>query len=278
MPYHINEESEIIAAWLGFSGMGLALVLFLVPILTFKTIIKSRSTLEFDGSPYIFSLLNCGLWVIYATPSVTPNRMQPLIINSIGLVMEFMYCVIFTIYSTEREFKKKLGVALLFLFGIFVVVFVFFADDTSAASPYLGWLGSGLNIAMYGSPLSVMRQVWYSQSVEYMPLHLSLATFFCSFMWFLYGVFINDLPISFCNICGVLLGICQLCLYHRVSKYPNLSLIDMDKLKGRRGNGEINGYKSLPGMDDTLEEEPDLNTVGSGNPYEKDAMDDFDAI
>ena len=279
----VSQEDEEVAAILGYLGMFLALILFLVPSVTFKTIIKSKSTLEFDGTPYIFATLNCGLWVIYALPSVTPDRIQPLIINSIGLVLEFMYCVLFAIYSQGTSFKNNFGGSILFLIIIFIVVFVLFAD-THDASAYLGILASALNIAMYGSPLSVMKRVWYSQSVEFMPLHLSLATFFCSFMWFLYGAFVMDFPIMFCNACGVILGIMQLCLYHRVSQYPNLSLIDFDKIaENRKHFSDVASgkeYSKLPGMDEIDEEQPDFNTIGGGtNPYESNnSMGDFDAI
>ena len=93
-----------------------------------------------------------------------------------------------------------------------------------------------------------------------------------------------DFPIMFCNACGVILGIMQLCLYHRVSQYPNLSLIDLDKIaENRKHFSDVASgkeYSKLPGMDEIDEEQPDFNTIGGGtNPYESNnSMGDFDAI
>ena len=152
-------------------------------------------------------------------------------------------------------------------------------EDMHQASPILGVIASMLNIIMYASPLSIMKKVWYSQSVEFMPLHLSVATFFCSFSWFVYGALLGDGAILFCNICGVLLGAVQLGLYYRVSKYPDLSLVNLDKISS---NSAVNleEYSQLPGSDDALGEQRDLNLpkIDENADNFGVSQDDFDAI
>ena len=273
----LTEENAVLASWAGYFGMGLALVLFCVPMLTFKKILAEGNVLGFDGLPYVFSFLNCGLWVIYALPSVTPGRMQPEIINAIGMVLEFMYCVLYAVYAPGKAFQKEFGCSVVFLVILLIIVHSF--EDTHQASPILGVIASILNVIMYASPLSVMKKVWYSQSVEFMPLHLSLATFFCSFSWFVYGALLGDGAILFCNICGVFLGLVQLGLYYRVSQYPDLSLINLDKISS---NSAVNldQYSQLPGSDDALGAEGDLNLPKIDENIDNFGVnqDDFDAI
>lgn len=271
------QDTATLASSVGLAGMALALVLFCVPMLTFKTILAEKNVLGFDGAPYVFGFLNCGLWVIYALPSVTPGRMEPEIINAVGLVLEFMYCVLYALYAPGKAFQREFGCSVAFLVILLVIVLSF--EDPHQASPILGLIASILNIIMYASPLSVMKKVWYSQSVEFMPLHLSVATFFCSFCWFVYGSLLGDGAILFCNLCGVFLGLAQLGLYYRVSRYPDLSLVDLDKISST-SSVNLEQYSQLPGSDDALEEQPDLNLPKIHQQPENFGVtqDDFDAI
>jgi solute carrier family 50 (sugar transporter) len=203
-------------------GMLLAFTLFLAPIPTIRTIHKEKDTKEFSSDPYVSGILNCGVWVIYALPSVTPNRTTPLVTNFIGFLMEMAYCLAFYKYCNARNtrrFKRSFGPSVLFLLFMLLFPFVFCAKP-SDASDGIGVVAAILNIGMYASPLTIMKQVWDSKSVQYMPLHLSVATFFCSFAWMCYGITVNDKPIMICNITGTLLGAAQIALYLTVFFHP----------------------------------------------------------
>ncbi|KAF5183334.1 Bidirectional sugar transporter sweet [Thalictrum thalictroides] len=51
----------------GVLGNAAALFLFLAPVITFRRILKSKSTEQFSGIPYTMTLLNCLLsaWYYY---------------------------------------------------------------------------------------------------------------------------------------------------------------------------------------------------------------------
>ena len=149
-----TEDDAALASRVGIFGMGLALVLFCVPMLTFKKILAEGNVLGFDGLPYVFSLLNCGLWVIYALPSVTPGRMQPEIINAIGMVLEFMYCVLYAVYAPGKAFKKEFGCSIAFWSFFLSSCF----RSTCISSPFWSHREHA-NIIMYASPLSIMKKV-----------------------------------------------------------------------------------------------------------------------
>jgi solute carrier family 50 (sugar transporter) len=217
---------DVVEHVLGDIGMALAFVLFLSPLPTIKRIWSKKDSQDFSSDPYISGLLNCGVWTIYALPGVTPNRTEPFITNLVGFLFQLLFCVIFLLFPSKTahflEFemlrKKFFGsIAFLVMMGILALILVS-ANASASASEILGGVASFLNIVMYAAPLSIMKKVWQSQSVEFMPLPLSIATFMCSFAWMCYGFHVGDLPIIFCNVAGVLLGLVQLLLYLYIAK------------------------------------------------------------
>jgi hypothetical protein len=87
-----------------------------------RKIINRKSILEFSATPYIISLIQCALWVAYAI--VTPDRLQPLITNLIGVAMQTTYVILFLTYSTGTErvvIVRHLIAALLFYFAVILL-------------------------------------------------------------------------------------------------------------------------------------------------------------
>nr|AFK34508.1 unknown [Lotus japonicus] len=66
---------------------------------------------------------------------------------------------------------------------------------------------------MYGSPLSIMRLVIKTKSVEFMPFFLSLFVFLCGTSWFIFGLIGHDPFVAVPNGIGSILGTMQLILY-----------------------------------------------------------------
>mmetsp|Transcript_59495 Transcript_59495/g.154538 ORF Transcript_59495/g.154538 Transcript_59495/m.154538 type:complete len:126 (+) Transcript_59495:2-379(+) len=75
-----------------------------------------------------------------------------------------------------------------------------------------------LNCIKYASPLSVTRLVVRTQSVEFMPLPLTLASLACGIFWGAHGVFLLDTYIWAPNAAGVLFSVLQVVLYVRYAK------------------------------------------------------------
>ncbi|WVZ69803.1 hypothetical protein U9M48_018533 [Paspalum notatum var. saurae] len=200
----------------GIIGNVISFGLFLSPVPTFWRIIKAKDTEEFSPNPYLATLLNCMLWVFYGIPVVHPNSILVVTINGIGLVIEATYLTIFFLYANSNK-KRKRALAILaveILFMVVVVLSVILAAHThKKRSLIVGVLCIIFGTMMYFSPLTVMKQVVTTKSVEYMPFLLSLASFLNGCCWTIYALMPFDLNLTIPNGLGAIFGLVQLILY-----------------------------------------------------------------
>ncbi|KAM7509118.1 hypothetical protein LguiA_019571 [Lonicera macranthoides] len=199
----------------GIVGNVTSFLLFASPIPTIWRIVKNRSVEEFKPDPYIAAVMNCIMWVFYALPFVTPNSILVVTINSIGLALELTYLIVFLVFGDNKKKKKIVFMVLLEL-----VVFVAIACATlilfhghHRRSMFVGIFCVVFGIILYGSPLTIMRKVIKTKSVEYMPLWISLSAFANGVIWSAFALIRFDLFILIGNGVGGLLGLVQLILY-----------------------------------------------------------------
>ncbi|KAF8391151.1 hypothetical protein HHK36_023452 [Tetracentron sinense] len=203
----------------GIAGNLFAFLLFVSPIPTFRRIIRNQSTEQFSGLPYIYALLSCLICLWYGMPLVCPGIILVATVNSIGAVFQLIYITIFIIYA-ENTKKMMMSGFLLVVFGLFaIVVFVSMRLlDPPMRQIFVGYLSGATLISMFASPLLIIKLVIRTQSVEYMPLYLSLSTFLMSISFFAYGMLECDPFIYVPNGIGTVLGAVQLALYSYYSK------------------------------------------------------------
>ncbi|XP_010537332.1 PREDICTED: bidirectional sugar transporter SWEET1 [Tarenaya hassleriana] len=198
----------------GVLGNATALFLFLAPTITFKRIIKNKSTEQFSGIPYPMTLLNCLLSAWYGLPFVSKNNTLVSTINGTGAAIEIVYVLIFLVYAPKKEKAKIFGIFSCVMAVFSVVVFVsLFALHGNPRKLFCGLAATIFSIIMYASPLSIMRMVIKTKSVEFMPFFLSLFVFLCGTSWFIYGLIGRDPFVAIPNGFGCGLGTMQLILY-----------------------------------------------------------------
>ncbi|KAL3737235.1 hypothetical protein ACJRO7_026064 [Eucalyptus globulus] len=174
------------------------LFLFLAPIMTFKRIIRSQSTEQFSGVPYVISLLNCLFYTWYGLPFVSLDNLLISIVSGIGV----------------KERAKIIGHCSLAL--TLFITFAFVSPFALHGKTRKLLCGITLDISstiMYASPLSVMMSVIKMKSVEFMPFSLLLFTFLCGIFRLTYGLLSRDLFLIVPNGLGTGLGTAQLILY-----------------------------------------------------------------
>ncbi|TXG51924.1 hypothetical protein EZV62_021093 [Acer yangbiense] len=175
------------------TGNATALFLFLAPVITFKRIIRSKSTEQFSGIPYVMTLLNNLLAAWYGLPFVSENNILVSTINGTGAVIESIYVLIFIIYATKKEKAKIFGLVM-FILSVFAVVALvsLLALHGNTRKIFCGFATAIFAIIMYASPLSVVMMVIKTKSVEFMPFFLSLFVFLCGSSWFIFGLLGRD--------------------------------------------------------------------------------------
>ncbi|KAL9455831.1 hypothetical protein AB3S75_005122 [Citrus x aurantiifolia] len=198
----------------GVTGNIFAFVLFVSPIPTFRRILRNKSTEQFSGLPYIYSLLNCLITLWYGMPLVSPGIILVATVNSVGAVFQLIYVSIFISYA-EKAIKLKISGLLIAVFLVFLAI-VFTSMEVFQSNGrrlFVGYLSVVSLISMFASPLFIIKLVIKTRSVEFMPFYLSLSTFLMSLSFLAYGMFKDDPFIYVPNGIGTLLGIVQLMLY-----------------------------------------------------------------
>lgn len=198
----------------GILGNIFGAALFLAPVITFYYVIKRGSTEDFSGLPYVVALLNCLLYAYYGLPFVSSDNILVTVSDGSGAVLELVYVCLCLAYAPPMYRRKILGlfVAELVLFGVIVVVSAV-ALDYTARTLLIGIVAATLSVCMYAAPLSIMKLVVETKSVEYMPFFLSLFVFLCGLSWVVYGILGRDAFIWVPNGVGTVLGAAQLVLY-----------------------------------------------------------------
>jgi solute carrier family 50 protein (sugar transporter) len=199
----------------GIFGDATGLLLFLAPLITFKRIVMNKSTEQFSGIPYVMTLLNCLLSAWYGLPFISPNNLLVSTINGTGAAIEAIYVLIFIIHAPKKEKAKILGLFtfVISVFAAVALISLFALHTKKSRKLFSGFAASIFSIIMYGSPLSIMRTVIKTKSVEYMPFFLSLFVFFCGTSWFIFGLLGKDPFVAVPNGFGCGLGAIQLILY-----------------------------------------------------------------
>ncbi|KAJ4964804.1 hypothetical protein NE237_016653 [Protea cynaroides] len=152
-----DTEIDVAHVLFGILGNTTALFLYLAPTITFRRIIRSKSTEEFSGIPYVMTLLNCLLATWYGLPFVSSNNILLSTVNGTGAVIESIYVMMFIIYAPKKVKAKILLLFTLVLAFFAVIALVsIVALDGHARTLFCGFASSIFSIVMYASPLAVM--------------------------------------------------------------------------------------------------------------------------
>ncbi|XP_060206768.1 bidirectional sugar transporter SWEET4-like [Lycium barbarum] len=219
----------------GVIGNVIALILFLSPLPTFIRIWKNKSVEQFSPIPYIATLVNCGLWVLYGLPWVQPHSILVVTINGTGLGIEIVYLTLFLLYSDRKQRTKVFFIVLgeIVFVAILSVCVLTFVHGNKRRAAIVGSICMVGNILMYAAPLSVMKLVIKTKSVEYMPFFLSLFSFLNGVSWTAYALIRFDAYILAPNSMGTVLGLAQLLLYATYYKSTNRQIAE------REAKGEV---------------------------------------
>ncbi|KAL6182835.1 hypothetical protein ACLB2K_044247 [Fragaria x ananassa] len=174
-------------------------------------------------------------WTLYGLPIVHPNSTLVWTINGSGTIIEVVYIILFFIYSDKKKrLMVVLVVALEIIFiGVLTLLVLTLAHTHTKRSLIVGIVSIAFNIMMYASPLTVMKLVITTKSVEYMPFFLSFASFANGVAWTAYALIRFDPFITIPNGLGTVFSLAQLILYATYYKSTQRQIAER---KGREVN------------------------------------------
>ncbi|KAG0567408.1 hypothetical protein M758_7G145400 [Ceratodon purpureus] len=240
----VKSGTDIALTVLGMLGNITAMGLFLSPMPTFYKICKTKSTGQYSALPYVATLLNCMLWTFYGAGAVA-GLIFVVSINVAGLIMEGCYVTIHLLFGTHNS-RKTISIllaAISILYGALVSVILLVVKSKDDRVQVVGSVCVFIGVVMYASPLSVMKEVIKSESVESMPFLLSFACFCNGLIWTAYGTIKKDMYIYIPNGLGTSLSVVQLimwCIYYKKSvrkseRHAAALAADVEELSKQQG-------------------------------------------
>ncbi|ESW09866.1 hypothetical protein PHAVU_009G162900 [Phaseolus vulgaris] len=221
----------------GVLGNVASFVCFLAPLPTFYRVCKKKSTEGFQSVPYVAALFSAMLWIFYAY--VKTGETLLITINSFGCVIETIYLAIFLTYCPKKARMSTLRMIVLFNFGGFctIVLLTHLLAKGAGRVKLLGWICVVFATSVFAAPLSIIRVVIRTKSVEFLPFPLSMLLLLSAIMWLLYGISLKDIYVTLPNVVGLTFGVIQIVLY---MMYRNNKTLKNEKLPEHKGDIDNN--------------------------------------
>ncbi|XP_076894874.1 bidirectional sugar transporter SWEET16-like [Bidens hawaiensis] len=86
----------------GILGNIISILTFFSPIAQFRQIVKRKSAENYNGTPYVATLLSCSLWILYGLLD-PDDGLLIFTTNAAGATMQALYLVVLFIYSTKEK-------------------------------------------------------------------------------------------------------------------------------------------------------------------------------
>lgn len=201
------------ASAFGILGNIISFLVFLAPAPTFLRVYRKKSTEGFQSTPYVVTLFSCMLWMYYAFLKSGAELLVT--INAVGCAIETAYIAMYLAYAPKgaRLLTAKLLLGLnVGLFGLIALVTLLLSKG-SLRIHVLGWVCVAVSLSVFAAPLSIIRLVIRTKSVEFMPFSLSFFLVISAVIWFWYGLLKKDVFVAMPNVLGFVFGVAQVALY-----------------------------------------------------------------
>ncbi|XP_056619433.1 sugar transporter SWEET1 [Triplophysa dalaica] len=177
-----------------------------------KKMKASQSADNVQFLPFLTTCLNNLGWLYYG---LLKGDGTVILVNTIGAILQTIYIITYCHYTKE---KKRVLSQTLVMVCVLCVGWVYFRMLIPPGQTQLSQLGlacSVFTISMYLSPLTDLVHIVRSKSVDRLSFSLTVATFFTSTSWTLYGLQLQDYYIMVPNTPGIFTSLIRVYLFWR---------------------------------------------------------------
>ncbi|XP_062321986.1 sugar transporter SWEET1 [Osmerus eperlanus] len=178
--------------------------------------------------PFLTTCLNNLGWLYYG---MLKRDGTLVLVNTIGASLQILYIVFFCHYTKERRrvTRHTLAAAAVLCGGWLYFSMLLPPGDSQLAQ--LGLTCSVFTVSMYLSPLTDLVEIVRSGNVSCLSFPLTVATFFTSTSWTLYGLQLQDYYIMVPNTPGIATSLIRFYLFWRFASAnqdsPSYNLIQI---------------------------------------------------
>lgn len=177
-----------------------------------KKMRESKSADNIQFLPFLTTCLNNLGWLYYGT--LKKDR-TIVLVNIIGALLQILYIIVYLKYTKQKRLVmfQTLAAGTVLTCGWFY--FTKFLPEGDTRLSQLGLTCSVITVSMYLSPLTDLVEIVRSSNVQCLSFPLTVATFFTSTSWVLYGLQLNDYFIVVPNTPGIITSLIRFYLFWR---------------------------------------------------------------
>ncbi|XP_059194258.1 sugar transporter SWEET1 [Centropristis striata] len=169
---------------------------------------KSADNIQF--LPFLTTCLNNLGWLYYG---MLKTDHTIILVNVIGALLQILYIVVYLHYTKQKRMVMTQTIAAGMVLTCGWFYFTTFLPEGDTRLSQLGLTCSVVTVSMYLSPLIDLVGIVRSGDVRCLSFPLTVATFFTSTSWVLYGLQLNDYYIVVPNTPGIFTSLIRLYLF-----------------------------------------------------------------
>ncbi|XP_008802109.1 bidirectional sugar transporter SWEET14-like [Phoenix dactylifera] len=228
----------------GLLGNIISFLVVLAPMPTFYRVYKRKSTESFQSIPYVVALFSAQLWLYYG---LLTKDVLLLTINSATCLIECIYLSIYLTYAPKKAMAFTLKLIFLFNVGLYgsLVLFSLIFVKGRWRFQTVGWICATFAVSVFVAPLSIIKLVIKTRSVEYMPFPLSFFLTLNAVAWFCYGLLLKNIFVALPNVVGFVFGMAQMIIYfiymnaNKDEPKPEVTNQDMEAMPAATLNSDV---------------------------------------
>ncbi|XP_042346205.1 sugar transporter SWEET1 [Plectropomus leopardus] len=177
-----------------------------------KKMRESKSADNIQFLPFLTTCLNNLGWLYYG---ILKKDQTIILVNVIGALLQILYIIVYLHYTKQKRLvmSQILAAGAVLTCGWFY--FTKFLPEGETRLSQLGLTCSVVTVSMYMSPLIDLVEIVRSGNVQCLSFPLTVATFFTSTSWVLYGLQLDDYYIVVPNTPGIFTSLIRFYLFQR---------------------------------------------------------------